>query len=57
VVRTRSKGAILEERSLIKWGEVICHGMSQYEDQKRQQGKLAIDLSSIVDFDPDYFED
>jgi len=58
LVRLRSKGAPLGETDLIKWGEITYHGHFRDEDKRRQNGDLAINLSSIVrDFDPDFFEE
>lgn len=57
VVKTRSRGAELQDRDLIKWGECVNHGHSRDEDRRRKNGELAINISTIVDFDPDYFEE
>ncbi|KAL3917663.1 MAG: hypothetical protein SGILL_004608, partial [Bacillariaceae sp.] len=57
VVKTRSRGAELQDCDLIKWGECVNHGHFRDEDQRRSNGDLAINISSIVDFDPDFFEE
>jgi hypothetical protein len=41
----------------IKWGEIDYHGHSRDEDSKRLSGQLAVNLSSITEFEPDYFSD
>jgi hypothetical protein len=57
IVKTRSKGGQLMDKDLIKWGEVVYHGHSGEEERRRKNGDLAINISTIVDFDPDFFEE
>lgn len=56
VVKVRAKGSELQDADLIKWGECAYHGQSYDEERRRNRGELAINMSSIVDLDPDYFE-
>jgi Zinc finger C-x8-C-x5-C-x3-H type (and similar) len=57
IVRLRSKGASLSDYDQIKWGEIVFHGNSRDEDKFRQNGKVAINMSTIVDFEPELFEE
>lgn len=57
IVGTRSMGSPLNESDLVKWGEVVYHGHNRDEERRRQQGDLAINISSIVEIDPDFFEE
>lgn len=58
VVALKSKGSSLSHDDLIKWGEIVYHGNPRDEDKRRQNGQLAINLSTVSsDFDPDYFEE
>ena len=57
IVRLQSTGQALVQSDRIKWAEISYHGNPRDEDRRRQNGDLAVNLSSIVDFDPDFFED
>jgi hypothetical protein len=58
VVHIRVKCAALLGTDKIKWGEVAYHSFnSRDEETRRQNGDLAINISSIDDFDPDEFEE
>lgn len=57
IVRLSSNGLPLKELDLIKWGEIVFHGQSKDEDRYRQRGEVAVNISTIVDLDPDYFEE
>lgn len=57
LVLLKSRGSNLGATDPIKWAEVVNHrGGQRDEDRQRQNGNLAVNISSIVDFDPDYFE-
>jgi hypothetical protein len=55
VVRLRTKGSPLVDSDTIKWGEVVNHGHFRDEEARRQRGQVSVDLSSIVEFEPDFF--
>lgn len=56
IVRIKSRGDTLAEKDIIQWAEVVSHGNPRDEDRQRQSGNVAVNMSSIVDFDPDCFE-
>ena len=56
VVLLKSRGAVLSKTDHIQWAEVVSHGNPRDEERQRQNGHLAVNMSSIVDFDPDDFE-
>ena len=55
IVLVPTSGATLRERDKVLWGEVVYHGHNRDEDRRRQNGELAINISSIVDVDNDLF--
>jgi hypothetical protein len=57
VVKLRAEGVALVDMDRIKWGEVVYHGHNRDEERKRQSGQVAINLSSITEFEPDYFDE
>jgi hypothetical protein len=57
IVRVRTKGASLSEKDQIKWGEVVYHGHDRDEERRRQKGDLAVNISTIDEVDPDFFEE
>jgi hypothetical protein len=57
IVQVRSKGAALNDSDRIKWGEIVYHGHNRDEDRRREAGDLAVNISSIEETDPDFFEE
>ncbi|KAL7565649.1 hypothetical protein ACA910_019004 [Epithemia clementina (nom. ined.)] len=59
VVRLPVKGSPLADSDKVVGAEIVYHdsNQSRLEDQRRQKGELAVNLASIVDFDPDYFQE
>lgn len=56
IVRLAANGCTLSESDSIAWGEIVPHGHQRDEDRQRQSGNIAVNMSAIVDFDPDLFE-
>jgi hypothetical protein len=56
IVRVSSKEAPLKETDVLKWAEIVYHGHTRDEGQRRERGDLALNISSIDEVDPDYFE-
>lgn len=57
IVRVSAKGVSLKETDQIKWGEVTYHAHNRDEERRRLAGELAINISSIDEIDPDFFEE
>ena len=55
VVLLRKTGAALSLSDSIKWGMVEPHGNSKDEARRRENGEVKVNLSSILDCEPDYF--
>ena len=55
IVRLDCRGGTLRSSDEIKWGEVTFHGDSHNESRRRENGEVAVNLASIVEFDPDFF--
>ncbi|GKY97164.1 hypothetical protein MPSEU_000674800 [Mayamaea pseudoterrestris] len=56
LVRLHARGSTLSNGDRIKWAEVVNHDYSRGEDRRRDAGEIAVNISSIVGCDPDYFE-
>jgi len=49
IVKLSNNGASLRENDLVTWGEVVPHGNSYEEHWRREEGRLAVSISSISD--------
>jgi hypothetical protein len=55
LIRTRSPGITLSDSDKIIWGEITYHGEPIREYKMREDGKVAVNISTIVDCDTEYF--
>ena len=53
IVPLDRRGGTLRHSDKITWGEVTFHGDSRNESQRRENGQVAVNLASIVEFDID----
>lgn len=53
IVPLDRRGGTLRNSDKITWGEVTFHGDSRNESQRRENGQVAVNLASIVEFDTD----
>ena len=57
IVLVRTSCATISEHDKVLWGEVVYHGHNRDEGNRRQNGDLAVNISSIVDVDIDLFKE